>query len=93
MIELENVRKEFGEIIAVNDLSCEIGAGELVTLVGPSGSGKSTVLNMIAGHLEPTSGTIRLDGTDVTDVRPQDRPTSMVFQSRARPRVTRSPSR
>ncbi|PSP86164.1 ABC transporter ATP-binding protein [Halobacteriales archaeon QS_1_68_17] len=81
MIELRNIRKEFGDLVAVEDLSFEIDSGELVTLVGPSGSGKSTVLNMIAGHLEPTSGSVLLDGQDITDLRPQERPTSMVFQS------------
>jgi len=81
MIELRNIRKEFGDLVAVDDLTFEIESGELVTLVGPSGSGKSTVLNMIAGHLDPTAGSIVLDGTDITDMRPQERPTSMVFQS------------
>lgn len=81
MIELRNIRKEFGSVVAVENFSCEIESGELVTLVGPSGSGKSTVLNIIAGHLEPTSGSIVIDGKDITDVRPQERPTSMVFQS------------
>jgi ABC-type Fe3+/spermidine/putrescine transport system ATPase subunit len=81
MIELRNVNKKFGDLVAVDDLSIEVEPGELVTLVGPSGSGKSTVLNMIAGHLSPTSGSILIGDEDVTDVRPQDRPTSMVFQS------------
>jgi ABC-type Fe3+/spermidine/putrescine transport system ATPase subunit len=81
MIELRDIRKEFGDLVAVDDLTFEIESGELVTLVGPSGSGKSTVLNMIGGHLEPTSGSILLDGTDITNMRAQERPTSMVFQS------------
>jgi ABC-type Fe3+/spermidine/putrescine transport system ATPase subunit len=81
MIELQSVRKTFGDFVAVDELSFEIEPGELVTLVGPSGSGKSTVLNMIAGHLSPTSGSVLLDGDDITDIRPQERPTSMVFQS------------
>jgi ABC-type Fe3+/spermidine/putrescine transport system ATPase subunit len=68
-------------LTAVDDVNFRIESGELVTLVGPSGSGKSTVLNMIAGHLEPSGGSILLDGTDITRMRPQDRPTSMVFQS------------
>lgn len=81
MIELRNIRKEFNNLVAVEDLSIEIEPGELVTLVGPSGSGKSTVLNMIAGHLQPTSGSILFNGDDITGVRPQERPTSTVFQS------------
>jgi ABC-type Fe3+/spermidine/putrescine transport system ATPase subunit len=81
MLTLQSVSKNFGELTAVDDVSFEIDSGELVTLVGPSGSGKSTVLNMIAGHLEPSAGSILLDGTDITTMRPQDRPTSTVFQS------------
>jgi len=81
MIELRDIRKTFGDLVAVQDLSFEVEPGELVTLVGPSGSGKSTVLNMIAGHIEPTSGSIHLGDEDITEVRPQERPTSMVFQS------------
>lgn len=81
MIELRNIRKQFGDLVAVDDLSLEIETGELATLVGPSGSGKSTVLNMIAGHLDPTEGSVLLDGEDITDIRPQERPTSTVFQS------------
>ena len=81
MLEIRDLRKEFGQLVAVKDMNSQIESGELVTLVGPSGSGKSTVLNMIAGHLEPTSGLILLNGTDITNVRPQQRPTSMVFQS------------
>lgn len=81
MIRLRNVQKQFEDVVAVDDLSVDIKSGELITLVGPSGSGKSTVLNMIAGHLSPTSGSILIGGEDVTGVRSQDRPTSMVFQS------------
>lgn len=81
MLTLQSVSKNFGELTAVDDVNFQIESGELVTLVGPSGSGKSTVLNMIAGHLEPSGGSILLDGTDITRMRPQERPTSMVFQS------------
>jgi len=81
MLSLQSISKQFGDLTAVDDVSFEIESGELVTLVGPSGSGKSTVLNMIAGHLEPSAGSIRINGTDVTTLSPQNRPTSMVFQS------------
>lgn len=54
-----------------------------MTLLGPSGSGKSTLLNLIAGALAPSSGTIRLDGKDLTNVPPRDRGLGMVFQNYA----------
>ncbi|WP_276998851.1 ABC transporter ATP-binding protein [Haloquadratum walsbyi] len=81
MLEINNINKRFGELVAINDISFEVGSGELVTLVGPSGSGKSTVLDMIAGHISPTSGSIVMDGKEITEIRPQERPTSTVFQS------------
>jgi len=81
MLKLQNISKQFGELTAVDDVSFEIESGELVTLVGPSGSGKSTILNMIAGHLEPSAGSVMINGKDVTPLSPQNRPTSMVFQS------------
>lgn len=81
MLTLQSVSKQFGDLKAVDDVSFEIESGELVTLVGPSGSGKSTILNMIAGHLEPSAGSVLINGKDVTPLSPQNRPTSMVFQS------------
>lgn len=81
-IELENTTKRFGEeIVAVDDVSMRVHDGELVVLVGPSGSGKSTTMRMIAGLEQPTTGRIRIDGRDVTNVEPQDRNIAMVFQS------------
>jgi osmoprotectant transport system ATP-binding protein len=70
-IALQSIRKEFpGGTVAVEGLSLEIEAGELVVLIGPSGCGKSTVLRMINRLIEPTAGRILLDGEDVTDVDP-----------------------
>jgi len=80
-IDLENVRKEFDDVVAVDDVDMTVPAGEFVTLVGPSGCGKTTTLRMIAGLETPTSGRIRFDGEDLTDAPPQHRPISMVFQS------------
>lgn len=81
-VELENVSMVFdGDVVAVDDVSIEIGNGELLVLVGPSGSGKSTALRTIAGLEQPTSGEIYIDGEDVTNVSPQERDVAMVFQS------------
>jgi len=81
MLQATNLRKEYGSLVAVDDVDLEIETGEFATIVGPSGSGKSTLLHMLAGHLEPSGGRITLDGADITDTKPQERPTSLVFQS------------
>ena len=82
-VTIENLRKEYGSLIAVDDISLTLPEGELLVLVGPSGSGKSTALEMIAGLTEPTSGTIKFGSEEVTDVLPEDRDISMVFQDLA----------
>ena len=79
-IVLENVSKVFGsDVVAVNDVSLEIGDGEFMVLVGPSGCGKSTILRILAGLEEVTAGTITIGDTDVTDLPPKDRDIAMVF--------------
>ena len=72
-----------GAAPAVADVSLAIGDGERLAIVGPSGSGKSTLLRIIAGLDTPSSGRVRLDGVDVTDVAPEARDLAMVFQSYA----------
>ena len=72
-----------GEVVAVNDMSLDIGTGELVTILGPSGCGKTTTLRMVAGFEFPTSGSILIGGKDVAAVPPNKRGLSMVFQSYA----------
>jgi multiple sugar transport system ATP-binding protein len=82
-IELSNVTKRFGDLVAVRDVDLEVTDGEFLVLVGPSGCGKTTLLRMIAGLETPTSGDLRLDGTRVNGVEPADRDIAMVFQNYA----------
>ena len=82
-IELINLHKSYGPIVAVRDLSCTIEDGEFVVFVGPSGCGKTTTLRLIAGFEEPDRGEIRIDGRLVNDLEPRDRGLGMVFQSHA----------
>jgi spermidine/putrescine transport system ATP-binding protein len=82
-VRLERVTKDFGETVAVDDLSLDIAVGEFFSLLGPSGCGKTTTLRMIGGFEEPTRGTIYLRGRDVTDQPPHRRDVNTVFQSYA----------
>jgi putative spermidine/putrescine transport system ATP-binding protein len=83
-LDLSHVRKAFvGGTVAVEDFSLSAEKGEFVSFLGPSGCGKTTTLRMIAGFERPTSGTITLDGRDITDVSPNQRNVGMVFQSYA----------
>ena len=84
-VTLDTLRKKFdrGTIVAVDDLDLKIDDGEFVTVVGPSGCGKTTTLRMVAGLEEPTSGTVRFDDEDVTDIHAKERPVAMVFQNYA----------
>ena len=83
VVSLRDVRKTFGEFAAVEQLSLDVRKGELLCLLGPSGCGKTTTLRMVAGFVEPTSGTVSIDGQDVTALPPYKRDTGMVFQSYA----------
>jgi ABC-type Fe3+/spermidine/putrescine transport system ATPase subunit len=74
------LRKTYGDVVAVDEASMEIAAGEFVTFLGASGSGKTTTLMMIAGFCEPDSGTISVGGRDVTRLAPQKRNLGFVFQ-------------
>jgi len=82
-IEIDQVRKNYGAVTAVDGVSLAVKEGEFVTLLGPSGCGKSTLLRMVAGFIDPTSGDIRLHGQSVIGVPPYRRNTSMVFQDYA----------
>lgn len=80
-VDVEEIRKEYGSLVATEDISITVEDGELAVLVGPSGCGKTTTLRMIAGLESPTSGSVKFDGVDVTADPPQDRNISMVFQN------------
>ena len=82
-IGLEKLRKEFGDLVAVDDLDLEIGNGEFAALLGPSGCGKTTTMNMIAGLEVPTSGVVYFDGQPMNDVPPGKRGVGFVFQNYA----------
>ncbi|MEO5589084.1 MAG: ABC transporter ATP-binding protein [Gemmatimonadaceae bacterium] len=79
-LALERVTRRFGDHIAVNEVSLEVPAGELLALIGASGSGKTTTLRIAAGYQAPDSGRVLLDGRDITALPPQSRGFGMVFQ-------------
>ena len=81
MLVLERVEKRYGPLTALDGLSIEVGAGELLAVLGPSGSGKSTALRVVAGLESPDAGRVLVGGRDVTHVAPARRDVAMVFQS------------
>jgi ABC-type Fe3+/spermidine/putrescine transport system ATPase subunit len=81
MIELRNVTKRYGQILANNNVTLDILRGELMTLLGPSGCGKTTALRCITGQVIPDQGHVFIDGVDVTDVPTHQRELGMVFQN------------
>ena len=83
MVELQQVSKRFGDVVALASVDLVVRRGEFVTLLGPSGSGKTTLLNLIAGMAQPSSGRILIDGRDATALPPSERGLGMVFQNYA----------
>ena len=83
MIELQNIRRVFGSIVALDDVSLEIREGSFTSLLGPSGCGKSTTLRIIAGLDQPSSGQVLLNGRNVAGLSASERNIAMVFQSYA----------
>jgi len=83
LLRIEAVVKEFGDFRAVDGLSLEIRSGEFFALLGPSGCGKTTLLRMLAGFEAPDQGRILLNGEDVAQVLPHERPVNMMFQNYA----------
>ena len=82
-LKLTNIKKNFGQVGVLHDISLEIDPGDFLVLLGGSGCGKTTLLNCIAGLEKTTSGTVEIMGRDVTDIDPSDRNIAMVFQSYA----------
>ena len=79
-LSLNGVTRRFGDFTAVDDVSVEVGPGELLAIVGASGSGKTTTLRIAAGYESPDSGTVTLGGMDITRLPPERRGFGMVFQ-------------
>ncbi|WP_347557557.1 ABC transporter ATP-binding protein [Robbsia sp. KACC 23696] len=82
-LNLIDVGKRYGEVVAVEGINLSIAKGEFVSLLGPSGCGKTTTLQMIAGFVQASSGRIMLDGRDITREKPNKRGLGIVFQSYA----------
>lgn len=87
MLELKNVRKRFGGIVAVDDLSMKIEKGEIVGLIGPNGAGKSTLINLISGYYYPDEGRIVFRGEDITWRKPFYRAKKGISRTFQNPRV------
>ncbi len=82
-IKILNLSKLFDEVVAVDNVNINIGKGEFFSLLGPSGCGKTTLLRILAGFEYPTKGSVSIDGSEVTDIPANLRPTNMVFQNYA----------
>ena len=80
-IEINDLCKMFGDVVAVNHIDLVMESGEFFSMLGPSGCGKTTTLRMIAGFEEPTSGEVLLDGVDLSHTPPHKRPVNTVFQN------------
>jgi branched-chain amino acid transport system ATP-binding protein len=73
LLQVENVSRHFGSLVAVSGVSMQIALGELVSIIGPNGAGKTTFFNLISGFFPPTTGRIVFDGVDVTNTPPHAR--------------------
>ena len=83
LVSIKGLTKQFGETVALDNLTLDIARGEFVTFLGPSGCGKSTTLRILGGFERPTTGRVILEGTDVTNQPPERRHVNMVFQDYA----------
>jgi len=80
IVNLSNLTKRWGPVIALDNVSLDVKQGEILTLLGPSGCGKTTLMRIVAGFEQPTAGTVMIDGVSMTGVPPERRPVNMVFQ-------------
>jgi spermidine/putrescine transport system ATP-binding protein len=79
-VSVENLRKTYGEVVALDRVSLDVRPGEFLTLLGPSGCGKTTLLRLVAGFEAPDAGRILISGRDVSALPPYERPVNTVFQ-------------
>ena len=82
-LEVDRVSKHYGPTKAADDVSLDVADGEFLVLLGPSGCGKTTTLRIVAGFIEPTSGSVKLGGREITELPPWKRNAGLVFQSYA----------
>jgi spermidine/putrescine transport system ATP-binding protein len=82
-VELDRLRVQFGDFIAVRDASVSIGGGEFFSFLGPSGCGKTTILRTVSGFQDPSSGRVLIGGRDMAGIGPNRRPTALIFQNLA----------
>jgi len=82
-LSVKNISKKFGDFTAVNNVSFSVEDGKFFSILGPSGCGKTTLLRMIAGFLQPTNGTVEIDGKNMLGVDPNKRPVNLIFQNLA----------
>ena len=80
LLKLRGISKRYGDLAAVEPLDLDIFPRDFVAILGPSGCGKTTLLRIIGGFVSPTTGTVEIDGRDVTRIGPEQRPTNTVFQ-------------
>ncbi len=82
-VQLSKVSMDFGKFRAVNEVDVTIKAGEFFSFLGPSGCGKTTILRLISGFMDPTEGSVKIGGQDMRGIRPNMRPTALIFQNLA----------
>jgi spermidine/putrescine transport system ATP-binding protein len=82
-VELDHVTVRFGNFTAVSSATLDIKGGEFFSFLGPSGCGKTTILRTVSGFLDPSEGTVRIGGRDMTGIGPNKRPTALIFQNLA----------